>query len=70
MYVLNEVKDPVRTIKIAGPLGVSLCGTLYVMANISYFVANSPAKVAGSGVTVAAFFMETVFGPAAGKAMR
>ena len=36
-YVLNDVKDPVRTLKIATPLGFSICAVLYVMANISYF---------------------------------
>lgn len=25
-YVLNNVKDPVRTLKIAGPLGLCICG--------------------------------------------
>ena len=36
-YVLNEVKDPVRTIKIAGPLGLGITSTLYIFANVAYF---------------------------------
>jgi amino acid transporter len=36
-YVLNEVKDPVRTIKIAGPLGLGITSGLYIFANIAYF---------------------------------
>ena len=36
-YVLNEVKDPVRTIKIAGPLGLGITSALYIFANIAYF---------------------------------
>ena len=36
-YVLNEVRDPVRTIKIAGPLGLGICTFLYMTANIAYF---------------------------------
>lgn len=36
-YVLNNVKNPVRTLKIAGPLGLSICAVLYLLANISYF---------------------------------
>lgn len=35
--VLNEVRDPIRTLKIAGPLGLSVCAVMYLMANISYF---------------------------------
>lgn len=36
-YVLNEVKDPVRTLKIAGPLGLGICAVLYLLANVAYF---------------------------------
>lgn len=36
-YVLNEVRNPVRTLKIAGPLGLGICAVLYMLANISYF---------------------------------
>ena len=36
-YVLNNVKNPVRTLKIAGPLGLSICAVLYLLANVSYF---------------------------------
>ncbi|KAM3414583.1 High-affinity methionine permease [Cercospora zeina] len=62
MYVLNEVKDPIRTIKIAGPLGLAICGTFYLLANVAYFAASTPEEVAKSGVTVAALFMDKVFG--------
>jgi amino acid transporter len=36
-YVLNDVKDPVRTLKIAGPLGLAITAILYIFANIAYF---------------------------------
>ena len=36
-YVMNNVKDPIRTLKIAGPLGLCICAALYLLANISYF---------------------------------
>ena len=36
-YVLNEVRDPVRTLKVAGPLGLGITATLYIFANIAYF---------------------------------
>ncbi|KAM0559970.1 hypothetical protein ACHAPJ_003924 [Fusarium lateritium] len=69
MYVLNEVKDPVRTIKIAGPLGLTTCGILYIMANVAYFAAATPQEIADSGTTVAAYFMDKVFGHSAKTAM-
>lgn len=61
-YVLNEVKNPVRTLKIAGPLGLGTCGVLYLLANVAYFSAGTPKEVAASSVTVASFFVKTVFG--------
>ena len=36
-YVMNNVKDPVRTLKISGTLGLGICAILCVLANISYF---------------------------------
>lgn len=69
-YVLNEVKNPVRTLKIAGPLGLSICGFLYIFANISYFASGTPAQVEASGTTVAAHFMGRVFGLAGQRALR
>lgn len=70
MYVLNEVKNPVRTIKIAGPVGLTTCGVLYLMANVAYFAAATPSEIAHSGTTVAAYFMDKVFGKSAKTAMR
>ena len=36
-YVLNDVKNPIRTLKIAGPLGLGICAVLYLLANVAYF---------------------------------
>ncbi|KAA1475064.1 amino acid transporter [Dentipellis sp. KUC8613] len=68
-YVLNEVKNPVRTLKIAGPLGLGITTVLYMMANIAYFSAASKQQVLKSGVTVAALFFKNVFGTKAEKAL-
>ncbi|KAG6001587.1 hypothetical protein E4U21_004071 [Claviceps maximensis] len=69
MYVLNEVKDPVRTIRIAGPLGLTTCGVLYLFANVAYFAAATPAEIASSGTTVGSYFMGKVFGAAAQRVL-
>ncbi|KAI9779294.1 MAG: hypothetical protein M1835_004739 [Candelina submexicana] len=68
-YVLNEVKRPVRTLKIAGPLSLAICGSLYICANIAYFSAATPAQVGSSGVTVAAYFVSAVFGDTAKRVL-
>jgi amino acid transporter len=61
-YVLNEVKRPVHTLKIAGPLGLGICAVLYLLANVAYFSAATPAEIAESGTTVASYFVGKVFG--------
>ncbi|KAI9833347.1 MAG: hypothetical protein M1819_003742 [Sarea resinae] len=68
-YVLNEVKKPVRTLKIAGPLGLGTCGLLYILVNVSYYAAATPQEIADSGVTVAAYFMGKVFGSTAERVL-
>ncbi|KAJ6031004.1 hypothetical protein N7540_001736 [Penicillium herquei] len=68
-YVMNEIRNPVRTVKIAAPIGLSICGTLYILANVAYYAAATPEEIANSGTTVAAFFMGKVFGSTAERAL-
>lgn len=68
-YVLNDVKNPVRTLKIAGPLGLGITSALYILANISYFAASSKTDILKSGTTVASLFFKNVFGSHAQKAL-
>jgi amino acid transporter len=42
-YILNDVQNPVRTLKIAGPLALGITSTLYIFANVSYFACVNPA---------------------------
>ncbi|KAJ5535586.1 hypothetical protein N7513_008772 [Penicillium frequentans] len=68
-YVMNEIRNPVRTVKIAAPIGLSICGVLYILANVAYYAAATPEEIANSGTTVASFFMGKVFGSAAERAL-
>ncbi|OAA55270.1 high affinity methionine permease [Niveomyces insectorum RCEF 264] len=68
-YVLNEVRRPVHTLKIAGPLGLGICGVLYLLANVAYFAAATPREIASSGTTVAGFFFGRVFGHTAQRVL-
>ncbi|GJE85364.1 amino acid transporter [Phanerochaete sordida] len=68
-YVLNNVKNPVRTLKIAGPLGLGICAVLYLLANVAYFAAASKEEILKTGVTVASLFFHNVFGEQAQKAL-
>lgn len=69
-YIMNEVKNPVRTLKIAGPLAVTICGVLYMLANVSYYSALTPTETAESKVVVASEFMRAAFGEKAARAIR
>lgn len=68
--MLNEVKRPVRTLKIAAPLGLGICGVLYILANVAYFSAARPEEISQSGVTVASYFFAKVFGRTAERILR
>ncbi|KAH7887208.1 amino acid transporter [Phlebopus sp. FC_14] len=68
-YILNNVRNPVRTLKIAGPLGLGICAVLYLLANVAYFSAASKEEIDNSGVTVAALFFGNVFGATAERAL-
>ncbi|KAL4812013.1 amino acid/polyamine transporter I [Aspergillus spinulosporus] len=68
-YVLNEIRNPVRTLKIAAPTGLGICGVLYLLANVAYYAAATPEEIANSGTTVASYFMGKVFGTAAERAL-
>ncbi|KAG1834891.1 amino acid transporter [Suillus variegatus] len=68
-YVMNNVRNPVRTLKIAGPLGLGICAILYLLANVAYFAAATKTEIDKSGVTVAALFFGNVFGSTAERAL-
>ncbi|KAI5293943.1 hypothetical protein KEM52_004972 [Ascosphaera acerosa] len=68
-YVMNEVQNPVRTLKIAGPTALAVCGALYTCAIVSYFSALSPDEVAEGGVTVVAAYAMKVFGESGMRAI-
>lgn len=65
-YVLGEVKDPRKTLKIAAPLAVGGTTILYVLANVAYFAAVGKEEMANAEVTVAGLFFRNVFGNSAG----
>lgn len=65
-YVLGEIKDPRKTLKIAAPLAIGGVTILYVLANVAYFAAIPKADLAKSEVIVAGLFFRNVFGDSAG----
>jgi amino acid transporter len=64
-YVMGELKNPQRTLKIAAPLAVVGITVLYVLANVAYFAAIPKAELAKSEVIVAGLFFRNMFGESA-----
>ncbi|KAI5995149.1 APC amino acid permease [Pisolithus albus] len=63
-YALSEVRNPVQTIKRAGPLAMLLVTIVYVLVNIAYYAVVSKGDILESGTIAAALFFRNLFGPA------
>lgn len=68
-YGLSEVRNPRRTIRIAGPLAIVLITLLYILANIAYFAGASLEEIRTSGRLVAALLFKNVYGESAQRAL-
>ena len=60
--VVNEVKNPVRSIRNSGGISLGIVAVLYVLANIAYFAAVPKDELKGSTQIAASLFFERVFG--------
>ncbi|KAL4889340.1 amino acid permease-domain-containing protein [Aspergillus ambiguus] len=60
--VVNEVRNPVKTLKWSAPTALLLTATLYILANIAYFSAGTKEEILNSEAVAASVFFEKVFG--------
>ncbi|CCF56060.1 hypothetical protein KAFR_0A06250 [Kazachstania africana CBS 2517] len=67
-YALGEVKNPVRTLKLAGPTSLIFITIIYIFVNIAYFAVVPKDKLVSSKLVLAADFFDIVFGGNARKA--
>lgn len=65
--VLNEVKNPVRTLKTVAPAALVTACLLYLLVNFAYFSVVPLEEVKQSGELIAALFFERVFGENFGR---
>lgn len=65
--VSNEIKDPVRTFKIAGPLSLIIVTITYIFTNIAYLVVILDDEIRSSGKLIGSLLFEKVFGYRFGK---
>ncbi|CCE61778.1 hypothetical protein TPHA_0B01060 [Tetrapisispora phaffii CBS 4417] len=67
-YALGEVKNPVRTLKIAGPTSMVFVSIIYIFVNIAYFAVVPKETLKSSKLVLAADFFDIVFGESGKKA--
>ncbi|TPX55885.1 hypothetical protein PhCBS80983_g04941 [Powellomyces hirtus] len=68
-YALGEIRTPVRTIKIAGPLALGVITVLYMLVQVAYFAAVPKAEVLTSSQIVAALFFKNMFGESSARVL-
>ncbi|PWN44157.1 amino acid transporter [Ceraceosorus guamensis] len=69
MYAAGEIKNPARTLKIAGPLAIGVITVLYVLVQVAYYAAVPKQDVLESEQIVAALFFRNVFGERSARAL-
>lgn len=62
LTVTNEIKDPVRTLKVAGLASLALITVTFIAINITYLVVIPSDEIASSGELIGAVLFEKVFG--------
>lgn len=63
-HVLGEVKgpDPIRIVKKAGLISLSLVTVIFILINVAYVAAVPREEIRNSGQLIAALFFRRVFG--------
>ncbi|KAF2664990.1 amino acid transporter [Microthyrium microscopicum] len=67
--VLNEVKNPVKTLKSAASTALLTACILYLLVNIAYFLVVPIEDIKNSGELIAALFFERIFGTNIGRVL-
>lgn len=65
--VMNEVKDPVRTLKTVGPAALLTICIFYLLLNLAYFMVMPLDEIRESGELIAALFFQKLFGESVGR---
>ncbi|TDZ49573.1 Low-affinity methionine permease [Colletotrichum trifolii] len=65
--VLNEVKDPVRTLRSVAITALATACGMYLLINVAYFLVVPIEEIKESGELIAALFFERIFGNGLGR---
>ncbi|KAF3765020.1 hypothetical protein M406DRAFT_14181, partial [Cryphonectria parasitica EP155] len=64
--VLSDVRDPVRTLRVAAPIALGLVSAAYLATTTAFFLVVDKDEFRSAGEVVAAVFFRKVFGDGAG----
>ncbi|GMM27632.1 Mup3 protein [Martiniozyma asiatica (nom. inval.)] len=65
--VMNEIKDPVQTMKIAAPLALLLINACYLLINLSYLIVIPGDELLNIDEMVGSILFEKIFGEDVGR---
>lgn len=65
--VLSDVKNPVRTLRIAAPAALAFVSAAYLAVNVAFFLVVDKDEFRSAGVVVAGTFFRKVFGDTLGE---
>ncbi|KAF9522465.1 high affinity methionine permease [Crepidotus variabilis] len=68
-YSLGEMRNPTRTLRVAGTLAVLTVTVFYLFCNVAYLAAASKEEITSSGRLVAAVLFRNVWGPKAERVL-
>lgn len=68
-YAMGEVRNPIRTMRYAGPIALLVITILYELVQIAYFAAVPKEEVLQSKQIIAALFFKNVFGERSARAL-
>ncbi|AAS51155.2 ACL073Wp [Eremothecium gossypii ATCC 10895] len=64
--VVSEVKDPVRTMRIAGPFSLLIAFGCYMLLNFAYLFVLSWEEIQGAGPLIGSILFSKLYGPTLG----
>lgn len=65
--VQNEIKDPIKTLKLAAPLSISFVIVLYLFLNVAYLIVIPSTEIIEGGELIGGILFEKVFGEILGR---
>ena len=65
--VSNEIQDPIRTFKIAGPVSLAIMAVTYGIINLAYLIVIPGQEIVNSSTLVGSILFERILGKSLGR---